>query len=131
MFTALAIVASAVVPVSADNHVVYYNHNGSVMKMVWDQEVGEFFEMFYHKPRAGLGIKRGTRLLTGGDPAGGDVYATAKVFKKGCEPAEYRVTGQFDDSGNLSLTGAAPIRSGCAVTGYGALNSSSLVFTKR
>jgi hypothetical protein len=128
---ALGIAFCIATPTLASDHIEYYNHNGSVMKMVWDEEIGEFFDMFYHRPRAGLNVKRGTHFMSGSYPASGQVSASVKVFKRGCPPAEYEVSGRFDDAGNLHLSGAAPIRKGCTVVGYGGTGSSSLVFTKR
>ncbi len=128
---AFAFIAAATLPARASDHVEYYMHNGSVMKMVWDQEVGEYFEMFYQKPRAGLGVKKGTLLMTGGMMANGDVNATARLFKKGCKPIEYEVSGSYDDAGTLTLVGATPRRDGCAVVGQDASENSVLVFTPK
>ena len=114
----------------ADSHIEYYWHNGSLMKMVWDQEAYEFFNVYYEKPRAGLSVKKGTRLLSGGMMADGDVSAIATVFKRGCPPATYEVIGEFDRSWTLRLSGKAPIRQGCRVIGYAKTNNSVLVFTR-
>ena len=127
----IACVLLGSISAKADNHVEYYLHNGSVMKMVWDTEVGEFFTMYYEIPRAGLGVSKGTVLLEGGLPAGGDMYVTARVFKSGCQPALYDLAGRFDDSGlNFTVRGQAPVWSGCRVVGYKWNNNSTLFFER-
>ena len=114
----------------AEDHIEYYWHNGSLMKLVWDQEVYEFFDIYYEKPRPSLPVNKGTRLLSGGMTADGDVSAEAFVFKQGCPPATYVVTGEFDRSWTLRLTGKAPIRQGCKVVGYTKTNNSVLTFER-
>jgi len=132
LMTALAISAMcfATSVAKASDHIEYYKHNGSLMKVVWDKQTFEFFEMYYEKPRAGLPVRKGTLLMRGSAAAVGFVTATARTFKQGCRAAEYRVEGWFDASGNnFSVSGKAPIRQGCKVVGYASTNNSSLVFT--
>lgn len=47
------------------------------------------------------------------------VGGIAYSFKKGCEPAPYRVYGGYDERANLVLKGAAPVwtSKGCEISG--------------
>ena len=119
------------VPAQSADHIERYVHNGSVIEFVWDTEVREWFEGTYIKPRKGLSVRRGTRLISAGYPASGEVSATVYVFKKGCSPAHYVVNGRFRGD-DLYLSGRAPIREagGCRVVGYAHTNNSSLVFKR-
>lgn len=110
-----------------------YRHNGSIIEFFWDDGAGETFEGVYLRPRAGLRVAPGTRLIEGSASADGTVGGEAFVFKGGCRPAGYYVTGSFSEDGNtLSVTGEAPIRAlnGCQIVGYRNNNNSSLVFKR-
>tara|TARA_R110002020_G_scaffold5971_7_gene24601 strand:+ start:1007 stop:1987 length:981 start_codon:yes stop_codon:yes gene_type:complete len=58
------------------------------------------------------------------------IRGTAYVFKKGCPPAPYQVTGRQDGWHTLVLKGAAPVRSktGCKVIDYRMNGNSTLKF---
>ena len=116
---------------SADNAPWSMEHNGSDMKLFWDDGEGSTFEIVYVRPRSGLLVKSGTVLIEGNLGEDDDkVFATAYLFKSGCSPAPYPVWGTLDNNGTISLTGRAPVRQGCRVVGYADTNNSSLVFTK-
>ena len=91
-------------------------HNGSGIMI--DADNGTMSYAVVHKRVAGL-VKEGTLLFRGSIIYGGPVEGMAFTFKKGCEPAPYRVEGNFQgNSDKLVLTGKAPVRKGCEVTGY-------------
>ncbi|MEN5083400.1 hypothetical protein ABE438_13020 [Bosea sp. TWI1241] len=90
-------------------------HNGSDVEITDTQIV-------YTRPKASLRgvVKPGTVLVEGrwnGDRFSGTAYA----FKQGCAPAPYPVSGghvQRPGRLDMVLTGAGPLREGCAVVGY-------------
>jgi len=97
-----------------------WTHNGSTMLI---SEKGG--RIVYEEPKASIAgtIKKGTTLFEGRFD-GKRIVGTAYVFKKGCEPAPYAVTGRMGDNpGNFGsrivLTGAAPKRdpASCAIVG--------------
>lgn len=61
-------------------------------------------------------------VLFEGKKVGNEIYGTAYVFKRGCQPAGYGVRGLVDPSNqtHVILYGSAPVRQrgGCAVVGY-------------
>ena len=75
-------------------------------------------------------MREGTTLFLGTEYADGSVEGTAYVFKKGCAPAGYDVSGSFSgDTNRLVLSGAAPTwGSKCRVVGYTNNKNSVLVF---
>lgn len=89
----------------------HWNHNGSVMLLLLD---GETLSIFYETPKAGLtgiGINNGTLLFDGTEMPGGFIEGNARVFRKGCPPEEYYVSGtRYDDDVSIELKGAAPVR---------------------
>ncbi len=112
-----------------------WDHNGS--EMLWQAD-GANRTISYQSPRQGLSVAPGTVLFEGrrvddGQPNTPDVLeGTARVFRQGCPPAEYWVSGPILDETHVVLTGAAPVRAatGCAVTGYSQSSSNAtLVFT--
>ncbi len=107
-------------------------HNGSDMKLYWDDGAGYTCEIVYENPRPGLSAKKGTVLIEGAVTDVGQVEATARVFKKGCSPAPYRVTGWFEDKGILRLSGDAPVfKAGtCEVVDYEENQNSVLIFER-
>lgn len=98
-----------------DNHfatVEFLNHNGSIVELNRSSE--GVVEIRYREPRASLAIEPGT-LLFHGSEHDGQVRGEAFVFKTGCPPAGYQVSGRRLD-GVLSLEGAAPRRgTGCSL----------------
>lgn len=108
------------------------DHNGSAMRV--DPAEGT---ITYYKPKASIAgtIKPGTVLFQADAPW--DPYddsalirGTAYVFKKGCEPAPYPVSGRHSGWHTITLKGAAPVRekSGCKVIGYKMNGNSTLKF---
>lgn len=100
-----------------------YDHNGS--EVIIDAERGV---IAYSKPKASIRgtVRPGTVLFRGAPWKVGDtdtvIRGKARVFKKGCEPAQYDVRGLYDENGGwqeLVLEGASPIRSksSCDVMG--------------
>lgn len=102
---------------------ISYNHNGS--SMLVDERLGEIRYDIPKKAIAGT-VKKGTVLFRGtfrdieSDPAKGYVRGvvegTAYVFKKGCEPAPYAVSGTYDST-TITMSGRAPKRDprSCAI----------------
>jgi hypothetical protein len=102
------------------------DHNRSLVVMTRSREGA--VEIRYSEPRSALQIEPGTLLFQGQERAG-QIQGEAFVFKAGCAPAGYPVTGRRTD-GVLVLEGTAPHRGrGCEIVG-GARNSrySNLVF---
>jgi hypothetical protein len=110
-------------------HVDSAFHNGSqVLVSEWKDGA---IEITYDVPRAGLPVAQGT-LLFKGTRSGAWYSGTAYIFKAGCSPAPYAVSGLKDQKKDkVVLTGVAPHRDprSCEVNG-GAANSqqSKLVF---
>lgn len=109
-----------------------FDHNGSEMDV--DPEAGT---ILYREPKPTIAgtVKPRTLLFKADRPW--DVYdeksvveGTAYVFKKGCEPAPYRVSGRHEGWHTLILKGPAPIRekNGCRVIGYKNNGNSTLKF---
>ncbi|MFC0239745.1 hypothetical protein [Rhodopseudomonas telluris] len=129
---ALGGVSSAVAGMSQQrsSYTESYTHNGSAVAMEFN---GDSVTIVYAAPRPGLasvGVREGTILFTG-RRIGARVDGVAYVFKAGCSPAPYEVSGRFDGRENLILSGPAPRwdpRS-CAIIGYTqATRHSQLVF---
>lgn len=108
------------------------DHNGSAMRV--DPANGT---ITYYKPKAAIAgtIKPGTVLFradTPWDPYDDSalIKGTAYMFKKGCEPAPYPVSGHHSGWHTITLKGAAPVREkvGCKVVGYKMNGNSSLKF---
>lgn len=129
-FALLSVLATpSLADLSESNNSQLMTHNGSLMKLFWDDGEGTTFEIYYVQPRDGLNVARGTLLVDGYvQELGHNVTAVARTFKKGCAPALYDVTGRTDTKGNLYLSGNAPLRKGCKIIGYSDTNNSSLVF---
>ena len=108
-----------------------FDHNGSLMTI--DIARGT---IVYKQPRSGLArlVQPGTVLFRGTIVENGPVLGTAFVFRRGCRPAGYPVTGHFHGTvlnGSLVVEGAAPVRpkGSCRVTGYSSRSgNASLVF---
>jgi len=111
-----------------------WNHNGSTVYMTdGTDDYPQRLKIWYTSPRSGMravGVRNGTTLFTGTEYADGSVEGTAYVFKSGCKPAGYAVSGSFSgDTNRLVLSGAAPVRgNGCKVVGYSNNKNSVLVF---
>ena len=96
------------------------NHNGS--RMVVSNTNGKIL-IEYERPKSSMrrqGVRNGTTLFEG-HIHGNRLSGVARVFRRGCSPAEYNVSGRWNmNSGQISLHGAAPrrVRGGCRVVGY-------------
>jgi uncharacterized protein len=102
-------------------------HNGSTIEMV---KKGSAVEMRYAGVRPGLSVPEGSVLFRGTVGDSGHMQGTAYTFKRGCPPADYKVTGQQTNN-RIVLRGPAPVRDSqsCDVVGYDdAAPSSTLVF---
>ena len=97
-----------------------WDHNGSAM--VLEQSAGR---IVYDEPKAAIAgtVQRGTVLFEGRF-SGKRINGTAYVFKRGCEPAPYPVSGVMEGNprgfgSRMVLTGPAPRRdrSSCAIIG--------------
>ncbi len=89
-------------------------HNGSIVEL--NRSAAGAIEIRYREPKPALTLEPGT-LLFHGSEHDGQVKGEAFVFKAGCPPAGYEVSGRRED-GLLFLEGAAPRRgAGCALLG--------------
>jgi peptidoglycan/xylan/chitin deacetylase (PgdA/CDA1 family) len=96
----------------------YWNHGGSLMRLVSD---GAKQKIFYETPRIGLvdtGIAPGT-LLFEGQRNGPTLVGTAYQFYRGCKSQEYRISGNTSkDLRQITLKGKAPLLdASCNITG--------------
>jgi hypothetical protein len=109
-----------------------YDHNGSLTDI--DPTMGT---ITYREPKKSISgtVKPGALLFKADKPW--DIYddktvvrGIAYVFKKGCAPAPYSVSGHHEGWHTLILEGPAPIRekSGCKVIGYRKNGNSVLKF---
>ena len=104
-------------------------HNGSTM--VVNEQTGR---IVYEEPKASIAgtVPKGA-ILFEGKFDGKRISGTAYVFKKGCDPAPYQVSGRVEDrkgfGSRIVLTGPAPKRdrNSCAIIGTTATHS-RLVF---
>jgi hypothetical protein len=111
--------AEAPAPVTPDT--TNMMHNGSEVAVTQDFNgaVGKT-QIAYSKPRAGLSATPGTLLFTGTYDSKRNWYqGYAFVFKKGCDPIAYGVTGTQTGAG-IALVGPAPRRAtnSCEIEGY-------------
>lgn len=108
----------------------HYNHNGSLMLItVCD---GGHTVIEYENPRAGMrrqGVTPGTLLFQGTSGNGNQVSGNAYVFRRGCAPAGYWVSGRWSNNGRrLVMNGQAPVRSSnCSIRRH---RNDRLVFTQ-
>jgi hypothetical protein len=111
----------------------YFVHNGS--SMLVDPDAGV---ITYDSPKQSIAgsVQPGMLLFRAYAPWNPDdgnalVSGTAYVFKKGCAPAPYPVSGRHEGRDTLVLYGAAPVREkhGCRVVGYRMNGNSRLIFT--
>ena len=103
-----------------------WNHNGSEMKLIASGKQRRFV---YEIPKAGLasaGIKPGTTVFKGARD-GNEYSGTAYIFKKGCDPQGYPVSGSVsNDERTVTMTGQRPhVGNGCSVDRY---SDDTLVF---
>ena len=96
----------------------YWNHGGSLMRLVSD---GAKQKIFYETPRIGLvdtGIAPGT-LLFEGQRNGPTLVGTAYQFYRGCKSQGYRISGNTSkDLRQITLKGKAPLLdASCNITG--------------
>lgn len=114
-----------------DNREVF-DHNGSAMIVSPSQGT-----IIYRDPKKSIAdtVKRGALLFKASapwDPYDDDavISGTAYVFKRGCEPAPYEVSGRQHGWHTLVLKGAAPVRAkaNCEITGYKMSGNSILKF---
>ncbi|MFZ1814675.1 MAG: hypothetical protein WBO55_11005 [Rhizobiaceae bacterium] len=113
--------------VASDCETYFYNHNGSQMRA--ERCLGEL-KIWYESPRSGIanqGVGRGTLFFDGfisSDGSNEFIAGTARVFKRGCAPAEFPVEGMYgsgagSSGGPIHLEGQAPVRkSGCTQSGW-------------
>lgn len=109
-------VASLSRAAAEDEPVMSAGHNGSDVVFGIDDSI------VYTAPKPSIRdvVKPGT-VLVHGRWIGERYEGTAYAFKRGCAPAPYRVSGRrVETPGRLDLvlTGAGPVRQGCAVVGY-------------
>lgn len=109
-----------------------FDHNDSAMLV----DPGEGTIMYRDPKRSIAGtVRPGTLLFQAVAPwdpydDSAIVRGTAYVFKKGCAPAPYEVSGRQEGWHTLVLKGAAPVREkkGCRVIGYKMNGNSTLKF---
>ena len=115
---------------------MFMGHNGSTI-----QEFSELnsdkVEYRYSSVRAGIPIQEGAVLFRGTKAKRGQhrgiaylLKGTAFVFKRGCPPAAYEVTGEQTNS-RVLLKGAAPVhaKDSCKVVSHDAQHkNATLVF---
>jgi hypothetical protein len=101
-------------------------HNGSLVEL--SHSPSGVIEIRYLQPRRSLKVQPGTLLFRGHEHAG-KVSGSAFLFKEGCAPAAYEVSGRRTD-GVLVLEGPAPRRDprSCAVMTLATSKQSQLVF---
>lgn len=110
-----------------------WSYNGSSVLLV---ESGSDVTITYLEPRTMLkkeGVKRGTVLLKA-SLDGSTLKGTSYVFRGGCDPAPYDVTGRYEPGGKqqtLEVSGVVPRRAadGCAITTPANARASRLLFT--
>jgi hypothetical protein len=87
-----------------------WEHNDSLLYLIQD---GQYVDFYYERPKqavADTGVQQGTLLFTG-EKSGGGYTGEAFVFRRGCPPASYEVSGQVSNEGRtLTLSGTAPRR---------------------
>lgn len=112
--------AKASVSVATAGDASTWTHNGSTMLI--SEKLGQ---IVYEDPKPAIAgtVTRGTVLFEGRF-SGRRISGIAYVFKRGCEPAGYPVSGVMEDNphgfgGRIVLTGPAPRRdrSSCAIIG--------------
>lgn len=114
-----------------DNREIF-DHNGSAMTVS-----PSFGTILYRDPKKSISgtVKPGALLFKAASPwdpydDNAVIKGTAYVFKRGCDPAPYEVSGHQQGWHTLVLKGAAPVRekNGCKVVGYRMNGNSVLKF---
>lgn len=109
---------------------MFMGHNGSTIQEF--SEIGnDRVEYRYSSVRPGLSAHEGDVLFRGTKSSRGVVKGTAYVFKRGCPPAGYEVTGRQTND-RVVLRGAAPVHAAgsCDVVRHDPnAASATLVFT--
>lgn len=95
----------------------YWNHNGSVMRLVAYGGNGRTF--YYQAPRQGMaqvGVRPGTLFFDG--RRDGDSYSgTARVFSAQCGPMTFQISGYVASETRVVLEGWRPVFRNCRATG--------------
>lgn len=127
---------SSVVQAGPDQlHVSTWDHNGSLMIM---EQRGRRVEIRYEEVSQRMrraGVRQGDILFDGRVSRRNRLSGEAYVFRRGCQPAGYDVSGRFEPfvgQDEVILRGAAPIRErrGCDVVDYSRHRKSGrLLFT--
>jgi hypothetical protein len=133
----LALFAYLAAPAHAGD--TYYWHNGSYMRVSSAKTGSDQYDIriTYVRPSPTMsGLVGRDQLLFSGtsDSDGNDISGTAYVFKEGCEPVTYSVSGSAGYKWqSITLDGDAPFfgsgRRRCEVMDYGRNRNSVLVFT--
>ncbi len=122
---ALGLLAAPLVASAALADTVW-DHNGS--EMLW-QANGDTRVISYLNPRSGLPVAPGTVLFEG-ERDGDVMQGYARIFRDGCEPALYWVSGIVASETHVVLRGAAPVRAegnSCEVVGYDPRSGNSIL----
>jgi hypothetical protein len=122
---------ATILPASADD-CQDGSHNGSEMAVCYD---GNRLDVFYMEPRPSLEREGVTSdsVLFEGTHRGKVLTGIAYVFRNGCQPAGYRVTGRIHGDSRrrheVRLYGAAPVRhkDGCQISHYANNHNSRLL----
>jgi len=105
---AVAAASAQAQPQTASPKPTIWDHNGSVMYLVANDQSREFH---YQKPRAGMlevGVRPGS-LLFSGDIDDGQYSGTAYIFNPRCGQIPFQVKGPIlDNDERILLTGQAP-----------------------
>lgn len=117
MKTLVLAIMTFLLGISAAQAQSFYNHNGSIMRLV---QQGNSVRIFYEEPREGLlphGVRPGTMLFEGELDANLYLEGMSRIFSSRCGEMDYYVYGQFRRNGDFTLAGAAPVleRNGCRV----------------
>lgn len=106
-----------------------WDHNSSAMRV---EQSGNSIRILYSRPKSSIrkhGVRGGTVLFHGRISSSGQINGTAYIFRQGCRPAGYTVSGSVRVSSgrarSITLSGASPQRSGCRVVGYTRNSSNS------
>lgn len=102
LIAALVGAAALFVVPAQSQQVVTASHNGSVMQLFFgpvSEDVASL-KIVYLKPKPAMmseGVSPGTLLVEGGVEydSGPSAGGTARIFKLGCQPLEYKVSGSM------------------------------------
>jgi hypothetical protein len=105
-----------------------FDHNGSTVQL--SRSGSGAVEIRYKVPKPALSVPPGTLLFRGSE-INGRISGEAFIFKDGCQPAGYQVSGTRQ-SGYLILEGSAPRRGvGCSVSGISKKSGHSQLLFQR